>query len=310
MATGSTTGPDGPQPGGRGARSSGSGSTGLAAGAGALAYLVGFAITYFLLESDIRQNMQEQTQAMATLQQYGADPPAVWQGVGWFFYGAHNVQLEISAEAAGQSFSQSVPVTQGPVWTPVLYLIPVLALVGAGALATRGSNAPSHGEAAKQGATVIAGYLPLAIAGVFVVAWSAEVTSGVQSAEVTLRPQLMTAVLLAGIVYPAVFGGIGGYVAHALGGGDGTPSRGRDRHPGAPDSEWETGRRPPERPGYPGDPDDQPPGARDQPPDQPPGPRDQPPDETGLRDRPPGEERPDDRRDRRGGWDDDDDGWQ
>lgn len=81
----------------------------------------------------------------------------------------------------------------------LLYLLPPLALLA-------GADAPTPG--AGSGALVAVGYLPLALLGAVLFRFS--VGDG------AVAPDPVTAVLLAGLVYPLVFGGVGGAVAGAI----------------------------------------------------------------------------------------------
>jgi cytochrome c biogenesis protein CcdA len=93
-------------------------------------------------------------------------------------------------------------------FSAMLYLVPVLLLFGAGlAIGRRTAGEQDYGDAAAAGATVVAGYLPLAVIGAVLVQ--------VQSGSSTAGPDLLLAVVLAGLVYPAVLGALGSVVAFA-----------------------------------------------------------------------------------------------
>ena len=63
-------------------------------------------------------------------------------------------------------------------------------------------------SAARNGAAVMLGYLPLSVIGAVLFA--------VSVGDATAGPDLVTAVLLAGMVYPLVFGAVGGLVGGHL----------------------------------------------------------------------------------------------
>jgi hypothetical protein len=90
----------------------------------------------------------------------------------------------------------------------LLYVVPPVLLVVAGLAASRIAGATEPADGAKAGAFVIAGYLPLAVVGAFLFRHS--VGGG------TVAPALVTAVLLAGAVYPAALGAVGGAGATLL----------------------------------------------------------------------------------------------
>jgi hypothetical protein len=77
----------------------------------------------------------------------------------------------------------------------------VLLLV-AGLLLARVAGADTPADGAGAGAGVVVGYLPPALAGAIVFSHGG-----------SIAPDLVTAVLLAGVVYPVVLGGVGGALA-------------------------------------------------------------------------------------------------
>ena len=94
--------------------------------------------------------------------------------------------------------------------SPVLYLLPPAVLTAAGIATARIDGATDIGRAVRVGTAVVLGYLPLAVLGAVLFTVSAG-DSG-QGA-----PTLLTAVVLAGVVYPAVFGSVGGAIATVVG---------------------------------------------------------------------------------------------
>jgi len=80
----------------------------------------------------------------------------------------------------------------------------------AGAVVARYGHADRPASAAAAGATVIVGYLPLAVLGALAIGH----TFG---EGITVAPDLITAVALAGVVYPAFFGAVGGAAWQWLG---------------------------------------------------------------------------------------------
>lgn len=150
---------------------------------------------------------------------------AVWKWGGNMFYSAHFVPTEVGVEASNlggfgaASGSVSIgfnliPNTvpgQGGKWL-LLLAVPPLALIGAGWLAARWAQT-GPADATSVGASVTLGYLPLSVAGIFLF----EITYAANSAEygevaVSVGPSLLLGVLLAGVVYPAAFGALGGYL--------------------------------------------------------------------------------------------------
>ena len=121
-----------------------------------------------------------------------------WKSMGWAFYSIHNVSVTPISQLSEVLGGGIVP-------TPVAYLIPPVVLVGAGYYIAKDSDTGSYVDAASWGATVALGYLPLCFIGVFL---TSHTTEGFMS--LTISPDFTTAVLLAGVIYPALFGAIGG----------------------------------------------------------------------------------------------------
>ncbi len=160
---------------------------------GVLAYLAGYLVTFafVLVESD---------RSSVDTNEY------VFEVVGWLFYNAQFVATETSASGAGMSttqtentLAQAMNLTiPRPLWT----LAVVVVLVGAGYVAAGRTSGPSVAA----GAAVVAGYLPLAVAGTFVFT----VDETAFGANVSVAPETIPAILLAGVVFPVVCGAIGG----------------------------------------------------------------------------------------------------
>ena len=136
-----------------------------------------------------------------------------WKAVGWLYYNAHVVATRVPTVGGGGRTVNFVSRSDGG-WLVVLYALVPAVLVLAGAAVARYENADRPGTAAASGAAVIVGYLPLAVLGAFAFAH----TFG---GDVRVAPDLLTAIALAGIVYPAFFGAVGGalwsWLSSALG---------------------------------------------------------------------------------------------
>jgi len=173
---------------------------GLGAGAGVAAYVFGYLLTYLATADTIRSAPATQVLELLT----GNSP--VWKLVGWTFYGGHFVDAIVPGIFGG---SNAVNLVATDPITDVVYVLAPLALLVAGAALAHVADAPDPVEGAKAGAAVVAGYLPLAVVGVFAFTVSIESASA--------APDLAPAVLLAGVVYPLVFGTLGGAARGALG---------------------------------------------------------------------------------------------
>lgn len=167
---------------------------------GAGAYLLGYLLTYLW-------KAQEYRDAFARIQPlvelFGGETLAPWKIIGWLYYSAHFVESRV---AVGPMTTYVDFVVQGEVNLEVLYVVPPLLLLVAGYLvARRTGNSETVANGAQAGVLVMIGYLVLVLVGVFAFQVSG---SG---------PDLVPALLLAGIVYPLVFGGIGGAAASYTG---------------------------------------------------------------------------------------------
>ena len=169
------------------------------AAAGAVAYLLGYLLTYAWQAPAVDESLQGINFVADLLG--GATVPT-WKGVGWLFYNAHVVSTRVPTMGGGARMVNFVSQSEEGALVLLYALAPVL-LVLAGVAAARYGSADRPGTAAAAGATVVVGYLPLAIVGALLVGH----TFG---GDVRIAPDLITAVAVAGIVYPAFFGAVGG----------------------------------------------------------------------------------------------------
>lgn len=172
---------------------------GAAAGLGA--WLVGYAVTYLLVANDVRESsLQRMIEAFD-------GEPATYEMVGWVFYNSHMVETVFqNVPLVGSRTMSSIGGENG--FTVALYAVPVATLfvVGLALAAYRGSPAPTDGLLA--GLTALPGYLLATVAGVFLF----EVTVG----STTGGPDALPAVVLAGLLFPAVCAGVGGVVGSVV----------------------------------------------------------------------------------------------
>lgn len=179
--------------------------------AGAVAFLLGYLITYAWRAPAVQESLSG-INAIADL--LGAQTIPTWKGVGWLFYNAHVVSTRVPALGGGDRMVNFIAASDGNALTALYVLVPVM-LVLAGAVVARYGRADRPASAAASGATVIVGYLPLAVLGALAVGH----TFG---EGITVAPDLITAVALAGVVYPAFFGAVGGAAWQWLGSAMGT----------------------------------------------------------------------------------------
>jgi hypothetical protein len=169
------------------------------AAAGAVAYLLGYLVTYAWQAPAVDESL-EGINFVAEL--LGGQTVPTWKAVGWLYYNAHVVATRVPALGGGDRLVNFIDAADDGSLVLLYVLVPVV-LILAGAAVARYGNADRPGSAAAAGAVVIVGYLPLAVVGAFVVGHS--FGEGIR-----IAPDLVTAVALAGVVYPAFFGALGG----------------------------------------------------------------------------------------------------
>lgn len=169
------------------------------AGAGVLAWVVGYLLTYLVVGPSLSDSSVNQLLEAVE----GSLPTA--DVVGWTFFNAHFVDTAIRGlPLVEDSATTFVGGENG--FTIILYLVPVGLLLAAGLALARHHRAASPREGAIVGLTVVPGYLLLSVVGALFFK--------VTGFGATVAPDLGMAVIVAGIVYPALFAGAGG----ALGG--------------------------------------------------------------------------------------------
>ncbi|WP_435183401.1 transporter [Halobellus sp. EA9] len=160
---------------------------------GLLSYLIGYALTYAVTGQQIANSFAARILEIAT------GDPGTWKLVGWVFFNAHFVTTEIPGLFGSSAVNL---VGRGDTFPGWLFLVPPVLLVLAGALVAVASRSDDLLSGAVGGATAVVAYLPLSAVGAFFFAISVGDTDA--------GPTLVTAILLAGIVYPLVFGAVGG----------------------------------------------------------------------------------------------------
>jgi hypothetical protein len=168
------------------------------AAAGLAAYVVGYLVTYVWQSGAVQDALAGYNFVVDLLG--GATIPA-WKGVGWLFYNAHAVAFTAPALGGGRTSRNFIAAGDAPA---LLYLLPPLLLLAAGFVLARVVDASDPQDGAIAGARVTAGYLALAVLGL--VAFR-------HGSDATIHVAYATGVLLAGVVYPLVFGAAGGALA-------------------------------------------------------------------------------------------------
>lgn len=172
------------------------------AAAGLLAWVAGYLATYLVVASNVRDS------PLNRIVEAFDGAPATYEMVGWVFYNAHFVDTVFSdVPILGSVTTTYVGGEEG--FTALLYAVPVVLLFLAGFAVARYRDSRDPTAGALAGATVLSGYLLLSVAGLFLF----EIAVGGASA----APDRLAGGVLAGVVYPLVFAGVGGAVAGVVG---------------------------------------------------------------------------------------------
>lgn len=168
---------------------------------GAVAFFLGYLITYLWKAQEYRDAF---VRIQPLVELFGGETPAAWKIIGWLYYAAHFVESRV---AVGPVIAYVDLVAQGEGTLEVLYVVPPLFLLVAGYLVARRTDSrETVADGARAGVSVVGGYLVLVLVGVFAFQVGG---SG---------PELVPSLLLAGVVYPLVFGALGGALAASTGG--------------------------------------------------------------------------------------------
>lgn len=138
------------------------------------------------------------TAAFALLGQtfVGTFAPTPTEVFGWVYYGGHFVPVTLD----GSQINYASDVASNSV---VYYALPVVLLVSSGYYVANGVDlGESTLQAAAAGATITVGYLPLVVLGVFLFQH--------EGLDTSVTVPFVRTVLLAGLFYPVVAGGLGG----------------------------------------------------------------------------------------------------
>lgn len=177
----------------------------VAAVAGVAAFVLVYVLVYALTISTVRDSL------LTSLSSAFGEGNADWKIVGWLFFNAQFVTTTITVDIPLFGGTDAVNfISESDSLSPILYAIPPALLTGAGLAVARLEGITETGQALRVGPTIALGYLPLAILGALLFAVSVGDSSGGE-------PTLLTAVVLAGIVYPALFGTLGAVLGTVLG---------------------------------------------------------------------------------------------
>jgi len=175
--------------------------------AGVAAYVVNFLVFLVLLVVEFPDRGESSY--------YG-----VTEFAGWFLYNAHQVEIAETTSGTGEVTSQTSNLlveayssTTTTVPDFLYYLVPMLVLYLAGlAVVRRATPVPERWQdGATVGIPLAVGYAAATLLGAISI-FSVEVTSNYGGGSLSIQPELLPALLLMGIVYPVVIGGIAGAI--------------------------------------------------------------------------------------------------
>lgn len=175
------------------------------AAGGAAAYVVAYVLTFVLVRGEARET-------------FGSTVPT-WKVAGWYLYNAHFVDLRSSGSVGGIGDSQAVNlIAESSGTAPTLvYALPPLVLLVAGAAAARRADVAGLADTAARGAATALGYGALALVGAIAVehAVSGSVLGVELSATVSLP--IVPVLVVVALLYPLVFGTAGAVLSTAVG---------------------------------------------------------------------------------------------
>lgn len=186
--------------------------------AGLLALVVGFAITAVAANTEENRQLVEDLLSSTgpggvSLSQF---LPEWYQVIGWVFLDSHQVEVSASvgdefgnADWIGEYVGRLIPAAGE------LQLVPPVLLVTAGFLLASRGNRQSLVDAGRAGATVFVGYLPGIVLLLLVTSFEV-VLPVIDVLVLEIAPHYGQALLVAGVGYPVVFGGLGGLVGYGV----------------------------------------------------------------------------------------------
>lgn len=159
---------------------------------GFAAFVAGYLVTYLYRGRQVREALGG-INALAEF--LGANPVPPWKIVGWLYFNAHLVDVRVQVGPIGPRFVNMIQASESePI---LLYAIPPVVLLVAGILLVYRSEPTDLRDGMGLVASIAAGYLVAAGGSVFLF--------GVGES----GPDVVPAILLAGVIYPVVFAGLG-----------------------------------------------------------------------------------------------------
>ncbi len=188
---------------------------------GGAAFALGLVVTFVVSRLD--DDLSERMDSLSELGTFTGFDVGTLDAVIWVALEAQFVDIESTFEGGGTSETETVMLLSEASFPELVYTgLVVGTLVATGFLLVRLAGAPSGREALLHGATLVVGYLPLTLVGIFLSRSSQSSSALGTTTSITVGPDLLVAVLLAGLLFPVVLGALGGYLAFTQ-----QPSRGQ-----------------------------------------------------------------------------------
>lgn len=166
--------------------------------AGVLAWIAGYVVTYLVVAPDVRDS------GLNRLIEALDSEPATAELVGWVFFNAHFVDTVFQGLPIVGNETASYVGGEGG-FTVLLYLVPAVTLLVAGLALAMANGTTDVSTGALAGLTALPGY--------FLAAAVTAITVEVTTAGASAGPDLLAALILAGVAYPIVLAGSGGVLA-------------------------------------------------------------------------------------------------
>ena len=181
---------------------------------GGIGFVLGLVVTF--LVSRLDDDLSEEMDSLSELGTLTGLDVSTLDAVLWVFFEAQFVDIESTIEGAGESETETVALLSEASLPELVYtLLLAGTLVLVGFLLVRRVGAPNRRDAMLSGATLVVGYLPLALVGTFVSRASQSSSGFGTTTSLTVGPNLLLAAVLAGLVFPVVCGAVGGFLAFA-----------------------------------------------------------------------------------------------
>ncbi|WP_256297070.1 hypothetical protein [Haloarchaeobius salinus] len=191
-------------------------SAAISAGAGAVAFVASYLVTFLLWTQTALPDPETFDQAIdQAFVQSVRDTVPSWKAAGMTLYNAHFVDLTYSTPS-GSSAVNLIDAAGGGLVTFALAVPPLFLLLAGFVAVSVGDVTTDLPNAVAAGALVLVGYLLFALVGTVLFGHTETVEFFGFSGQYTLSVPLVSTVVFLGVVYPVVFGGLGGVGAYLL----------------------------------------------------------------------------------------------